>query len=130
MENPHAATIRAGLFKGTREGEAASKALDTLLEDLEYAEEKSGLFSTGVGLARMALSRGKVAEAQDDLDHCSDRIHELTRNALLKKGYGVESIDQFLGTKRRSQFPRPAMQEIGKSADPPLFRDFDEDSGP
>jgi hypothetical protein len=130
MINPHAETVRAGLFKGTREGQAAEEALDKLLDELEYAQEKAGLFSTGVGLARMALKNGKIAEAQDDLDHCNDRIHELTRQTLIKQGYGEESIDQFLGRGRRSQFPQPAMQEIGKSVDSPLpqFRDFDESS--
>lgn len=70
------------------------------MTELDFARERAALFSSGVGLARLALNGGKPDEALRHLDHYCDRVDDLSRRFYSEQGYDGESINRFLGAKR------------------------------
>lgn len=63
-------------------------------------EERGAIFSSAIGLARLALQSGESAKALGHLDEACDEVDARWREALVKDGHDAELIERFLGPAR------------------------------
>lgn len=67
-----------------------------------FQRERGAIFSSGVGLARLALRDGDGAKALEYLDGACAEVHEAWWKALLADGYAEPLIEQFIGKRAPS----------------------------
>lgn len=68
-------------------------------EDL-FQRERGAIFSSAIGLARLALKSGEPEKALCYLDKAVDEVDAAWREALLADGYAEPLIEQFLGPRK------------------------------
>lgn len=69
------------------------------MTELEFQIERGGIFSTAIGLARLALKNQEIEKAQEYLDKACDDVERLWYDHLIAIGYEEKLVRQFLGMK-------------------------------
>jgi 1,2-phenylacetyl-CoA epoxidase catalytic subunit len=64
-----------------------------------FMEERAGIYSTAIGLARLALRDDDSTKARQRLAEACDEVHRLHWDALLAAGHEAEKIAMFLGPR-------------------------------
>ena len=77
----------------------------TALEELNtheqnfMREERGGLFSSAIGLARLALANDEPEKARQRLDEAVQESYDIHRAACIADGWDEESLDRFFGVR-------------------------------
>lgn len=65
-----------------------------------FQRNRGAIYSSAIGLARLALKSGEPEKALGYLNEAVDAVDAAWREALLADGYAESLIDKFLGPRK------------------------------